>query len=65
MTTSILRTADAWWVQTSTGAAKIATTATTTGDVIADREAIEWAAYSTDTVPVESLTQAWTPHRSR
>ena len=56
MTTSILRTADAWWVQTPTGAAKIATTATTTGDVITDREAIEWATYNTDTVPVESLT---------
>jgi 2-keto-4-pentenoate hydratase/2-oxohepta-3-ene-1,7-dioic acid hydratase in catechol pathway len=55
MTTSILRTADAWWVQTPTGAAKIATTATTTGDVITDREAIEWATYNTDTVPVESL----------
>jgi 2-keto-4-pentenoate hydratase/2-oxohepta-3-ene-1,7-dioic acid hydratase in catechol pathway len=55
MTTSILRTADAWWIQTPTGAAKIATTATTTGDVITDREAIEWATDNTDTVPVESL----------
>jgi 2-keto-4-pentenoate hydratase/2-oxohepta-3-ene-1,7-dioic acid hydratase in catechol pathway len=55
MTTTVLRTADAWWVQTATGAAKIATTATTTGEVIADREAIEWAAYSTETVPVDTL----------
>jgi 2-keto-4-pentenoate hydratase/2-oxohepta-3-ene-1,7-dioic acid hydratase in catechol pathway len=55
MTTSVLRTADAWWVQTSTGAAKVATTASTTRDLLADREAIERAAHSTDTVPVESL----------
>ncbi|BBX03240.1 fumarylacetoacetase [Mycolicibacterium moriokaense] len=56
MTISVLRTADAWWVQTPTGASKIATTATTTGDLIADYEAVEWAAYGTDTVPVESLS---------
>jgi 2-keto-4-pentenoate hydratase/2-oxohepta-3-ene-1,7-dioic acid hydratase in catechol pathway len=56
MTTSVLRTADAWWVQTPTGAAKIATAATTTGKLLADREAIERAAHSTDTVPVDSLT---------
>ena len=55
MTTSILRTADAWWVQTPTGAAKIATTATTTGELLADRAAIDAAAHSTDTVPVDSL----------
>ena len=30
MTTSILRTADAWWVQTASGAARIDTDATTT-----------------------------------
>src|SRR5689334_3730493 len=56
MTTSILRTADAWWVQTATGAAKIATTAATTRELLADRAAIDAAAHSTDTVPVESLT---------
>lgn len=55
MTTSILRTADAWWVHTQTGAAKIATTATTTGDLLADRAAIEAAAHSRDTVPVDGL----------
>ena len=43
MTTSILRTADAWWVQTATGAAKIATTATTTRELLADRDAIDAA----------------------
>lgn len=55
MTTSILRTADAWWVQTTGGAAKIATTAATTGDLLADRAAIESAARSADTVPVDTL----------
>ena len=55
MTTSVLRTADAWWVQTPTGAAKIATTATTTGELLADRAAIDTAAHSTDTVPVDGL----------
>jgi 2-keto-4-pentenoate hydratase/2-oxohepta-3-ene-1,7-dioic acid hydratase in catechol pathway len=55
MTTTVLRTADAWWVQTPTGAAKIATSATTTGDLIADRETIEWATHSTETVPVDTL----------
>ena len=61
MTTSVLRTADAWWVQTATGAAKIATTATTTGDLITDREAIEWAAHSTDTVPVDTSRRCSPP----
>jgi 2-keto-4-pentenoate hydratase/2-oxohepta-3-ene-1,7-dioic acid hydratase in catechol pathway len=55
MSTSILRTADAWWVQTATGAAKIATTATTTADLIADCEAVERAAHRTETVPMETL----------
>ena len=55
MTTSILRTADAWWVQTGTGAAKIATTAATTGELLADRAAIDAAVHSRDTVPVDGL----------
>jgi len=55
MTTSILRTADAWWVRTPTGAARISTSATTTGDLLQDREAIEWASHSPETVPVDSL----------
>ncbi len=55
MTTSVLRTTDAWWVQTPTGAAKIATTATTTGELLADRAAIDAAAHSGDIVAVESL----------
>ena len=55
MTTSILRTADAWWVQTPTGAARVATSADSTRELLADRESIERAAHSTDTVPVEYL----------
>jgi 2-keto-4-pentenoate hydratase/2-oxohepta-3-ene-1,7-dioic acid hydratase in catechol pathway len=55
MTTSILRTADAWWVQTASGAARIDTNATTTRELLADRSAIDAAAKSTDTVAVESL----------
>ena len=56
MTTSILRTADAWWVQTATGAARIATTAATTRELLADRAAIDAAAHSSDTVPVDTLS---------
>jgi 2-keto-4-pentenoate hydratase/2-oxohepta-3-ene-1,7-dioic acid hydratase in catechol pathway len=55
MTTSVLRTADAWWVQTATGAAKIDTTAATTRELLAGRAAIDTAAHSTDTVPVDTL----------
>jgi 2-keto-4-pentenoate hydratase/2-oxohepta-3-ene-1,7-dioic acid hydratase in catechol pathway len=56
MTVSILRTADAWWVQTPSGAARIRTDATSTAEVLTDRAAIDAAAHSTDTVPVEDLT---------
>jgi 2-keto-4-pentenoate hydratase/2-oxohepta-3-ene-1,7-dioic acid hydratase in catechol pathway len=55
MTVSVLRTADAWWLKTETGAAKIDTTATTTGALLSDRAAIE-AAASADTVAVDDLT---------
>ncbi|TGD89270.1 fumarylacetoacetate hydrolase family protein [Mycolicibacterium sp. CH28] len=55
MTTSVLRTADGWWVATPTGAAKIATTARTTAELLADRAAIDAAAGSTDTVDVGDL----------
>ena len=55
MTVSILRTTDAWWVQTPTGAARIDTTATSTRELLADRAAVDAAAHSRDTVPVESL----------
>src|SRR4029078_11443136 len=55
MTISILHTADAWWVQTATGAARIDTDATTTAELLADRSAIDAAAHNIGPVPVESL----------
>ena len=55
MTVSVLRTIDSWWVQTPAGAAKINTSATTTAELLADSSAIEAAAHSSDTVPVDSL----------
>jgi 2-keto-4-pentenoate hydratase/2-oxohepta-3-ene-1,7-dioic acid hydratase in catechol pathway len=57
MTVSILRTADAWWVQTPSGAAaRIRTNAASTAEALANRAAIDAAAHSTDTVPAENLT---------
>ncbi|MCI3270676.1 fumarylacetoacetate hydrolase family protein [Streptomyces cylindrosporus] len=55
MSISVLRTNDAWWVRTPTGAAKIETSAATTGELLADRAAIARAAASEGTVPVERL----------
>ncbi|TDW74957.1 fumarylacetoacetate hydrolase family protein [Kribbella pratensis] len=53
MSTSVLRTADAWWVRTPAGAIRIDTDAETTADLLADRRAIDEA--TGDPVPVESL----------
>jgi len=55
MSTSVLRTADAWWVATPAGAARIATEARTTAQLLADRPAITAAGASGETVPVDSL----------
>jgi 2-keto-4-pentenoate hydratase/2-oxohepta-3-ene-1,7-dioic acid hydratase in catechol pathway len=55
MTTTVLRTADAWYVQTNGSAARIDTHATTTAELLADPAAIAAATASTDTVAVESL----------
>jgi 2-keto-4-pentenoate hydratase/2-oxohepta-3-ene-1,7-dioic acid hydratase in catechol pathway len=55
MSTSVLRTADGWWVVTPTGAATVDTRAATTAHLLADRRAVAAAAASTDRVPVESL----------
>jgi len=55
MTISILRTADAWWVQTPSGAARIRTDAVSTAEVLADRGAIDDAAHSNDIVPADGL----------
>ena len=54
MTLSVLRTADAWWVKTPNGAARIDTTATTTAQLLADRSAID-AALTAAVVPVDTL----------
>ena len=55
MTTTVLRTPDAWYVQTDTGAARIDTAARTTAELLGDRAAIAAAAASGDTVAVETL----------
>jgi 2-keto-4-pentenoate hydratase/2-oxohepta-3-ene-1,7-dioic acid hydratase in catechol pathway len=55
MTVSVLHTADAWWLKTPKGAAKIDTSATTTAALLADRAAIDAAGTSADTVAVDSL----------
>jgi 2-keto-4-pentenoate hydratase/2-oxohepta-3-ene-1,7-dioic acid hydratase in catechol pathway len=55
MTVSVLHTANAWWLKTRDGAAKIDTSATTTAQLLADRTAITAAATGADTVAPESL----------
>lgn len=54
MTTTILRTADSWYVQTPNGAKRIQTSAITTGELLADRAAID-AAGSAEPVCVDDL----------
>jgi 2-keto-4-pentenoate hydratase/2-oxohepta-3-ene-1,7-dioic acid hydratase in catechol pathway len=55
MTRSVARTADAWWLVTTSGAVKIDTDASTTADLLADRAAID-AAVGSETLPLDSLT---------
>jgi 2-keto-4-pentenoate hydratase/2-oxohepta-3-ene-1,7-dioic acid hydratase in catechol pathway len=55
MSISVLRTADAWYVETPHGAAPDDTDATTTAALLADRAAVEKAAASTDAVAVADL----------
>jgi 2-keto-4-pentenoate hydratase/2-oxohepta-3-ene-1,7-dioic acid hydratase in catechol pathway len=55
MSTSVLRTADAWYVLAPDGAARIDTDAVTTAQLIADRPAVDKALQSEDTVDVGSL----------
>ncbi|MGK3208702.1 fumarylacetoacetate hydrolase family protein [Amycolatopsis sp. MEPSY49] len=50
MSLTVLRTADAWYVATPAGAAKIPTTATTTAELLADRAAIAAAGPFADRV---------------
>lgn len=55
MTISVLRTADAWWVDNAGGASRIDTTATTTAELLADRAGIAKAAAAAPSVSVGSL----------
>jgi hypothetical protein len=55
MTIPVVRTADAWWVLTPSGAARMDTPATTTAQLLADRGAVTAAVTGGSTVPVESL----------
>ena len=64
MTISIYRTADAWWAGNSDAVARIDTDAATTAQLLADRPAIDRAAASTETVPVEQPRAAVTGNRA-
>ena len=55
MSTTILRTPDAWWVSTPDGAARIDTDATTTRGLLTERERIEAARGSDTTVDPATL----------
>ena len=55
MTTTILHTADAWFVRTKAGAVRIDTRAVTTGELLHDRAAIEAASRGSGGVAVETL----------
>ncbi|QNI04950.1 fumarylacetoacetate hydrolase family protein [Mycobacterium kubicae] len=55
MTTTVLRTATGWWVQTPTGAAPIHTPANSTGELLADRAAVDAAATAGGTVAIDEL----------
>jgi len=54
MTISVLRTADAWWVKTPDGAARVDTAAATTAELLADRTAVD-AALTGAVVPLDTL----------
>lgn len=56
MSTSVIRTSDAWWVKSADRATKIDTAAVTTGDLLADRAAITAATTSGESVAVDGLT---------
>lgn len=53
MSTTILRTSDAWWIQRGDGAVRVETTAQTTSELLADREVL--VRVDRPVVPVESL----------
>jgi 2-keto-4-pentenoate hydratase/2-oxohepta-3-ene-1,7-dioic acid hydratase in catechol pathway len=55
MSLTVLRTTDAWWVSTPSGAARIDTDAATTGELLAGSERIEAALASRETVDPATL----------
>jgi 2-keto-4-pentenoate hydratase/2-oxohepta-3-ene-1,7-dioic acid hydratase in catechol pathway len=55
MSITLLRTADAWWVRTPDGAARIDTDATTTGELLAASDQIETARANQQTVDPATL----------
>jgi 2-keto-4-pentenoate hydratase/2-oxohepta-3-ene-1,7-dioic acid hydratase in catechol pathway len=55
MSITVLRTAEAWWVQAGDGAVRVTTSAATTGELLADRDAIDAAASGGPSIPVEGL----------
>ena len=55
MSLTVLRTADAWWVGTPSGAARIDTDATTTGELLAEPDKIEAAVAGKKTVDPATL----------
>src|ERR1700730_7760007 len=57
MSTSILRTTDAWWVATPSGAARIDTQASTTAQLLAEPPAIAAARATTAPAPIDSLAR--------
>lgn len=64
MTTSIIRTKDAWWALVDSGAVRIDTAATTTGELLNDRAAIRAAASVTPgPVPEDLLSPVTAPCR--
>lgn len=65
MTIAILRTSDAWYVHDDNGAHKIDTSATTTGELLADRRAIEAAptAGAVDVAELDLMSPVTAPCR--
>lgn len=57
MTLPVLRTADGWWLRTAEGAVRIDTSATTTAELLADRDAVTSARddASAQLTPLEEL----------
>ncbi|MFJ2756410.1 fumarylacetoacetate hydrolase family protein [Nocardioides sp. NPDC087217] len=55
MTISVLRTADAWWVQKADGATRVETAALTTADLLADRASVVAALSQPATTSVQDL----------